>query len=333
MPIMKLSKVIKYVVSLGFAALLVYASFHNVDWNEFARGVKECGWGFIALGMAASIAAFFFRALRWRLLMQPFDRSLDILTAFDGVNIGYLVNFVFPRAGEVVRCAFVSRRSHVRHGGEEGAITFEQAVGTVLLSRVWDILVVFVLIAVLLVMRWQMFGDFFTNRIFAPMAGRFTPGMIAAMGAAVVVVAVLAVASFRGSSSFSRKVSAFLKGMADGFAGFARMEGKLPFLVLTVLLWAMYWLMSMSVIWAMPQLESLGWVDAWFVCLAGSVAWMVPVPGGFGAYHGIVALALSSVYSLGWDTGLLCATINHEAQTITMLLCGTISYIVELVRK
>ena len=65
----------------------------------------------------------------------------------------------------------------------------------------------------------------------------------------------------------------------------------------------------------------------------GSVAWMVPVPGGFGAYHFMVALALSSVYGLGWDTGMLYATINHEAQAVMMVIMGFISYIYEVTKK
>lgn len=335
---MKFQKPIKYAFSLAFAALLLYAAFNSVDWVQFGQGVKECRWVYIAVGMAASVAAFFFRARRWRILMLPFDSGMDTLTAFNGVNIGYLANFAFPRIGEVVRCGFVSRRSKERHqdSSDGQGISFEHAVGTVLLSRVWDMLMVFVLIGVLLALRWHQFGDFFVNKIFGPARDKFGSAglwiMLAALAAAGVLTVFL-LRKYRHSNPIASKIHGFLSGILKGFKSFTHMDHKVAFLGYTVLLWAMYWLMSMCVLWAMPQMDGLTWIDAWFVCLVGSVAWMIPVPGGFGAYHWLVALGISSIYAMSWDTGVLCATLNHEAQALTMLLCGAVSYIVELIRK
>lgn len=335
---MKVSKPIQYTVSAAVALLLMYAAFRSVDWGDFVSGLDQCRWAYIALGMAASVAAFFFRARRWRILMLPFDPAIDTLTVFNGVNIGYLANFAFPRIGEVVRCGLVSRRSKSRHqdGSDDKGISFEHAVGTVLLSRVWDMLMVFVLIGVLLAARWHRFGAFFRDSIFVPAREKMgSAGLWCTIAAVVAVIAIVTVLLRRHSATnpVAARISRFVKGIGSGFKSFAAMDHKAAFLGYTVLLWAMYWLMSMCVIWAMPHMDGLTWIDAWFVCLVGSVAWMIPVPGGFGAYHWLVALGISSIYALSWDTGILCATLNHEAQAVTMLLCGIISYIIELIRK
>ena len=332
----KISKVIKYALSTAVAAVLLYFSFRGVDWTAFIEGVRNCRWWYVVLAMFASVAAFFFRSERWRILLHPFDATLDPLSTFNGVNIGYLANFVFPRIGEVVRCGLISRRSTMRHPSDpENAVTFDKAVGTVLLSRVWDIIVVFLLLGMLLASRWDKFGSFFADSMWRPIRENFSRGTILAAVAAllVAVIFIWALLHCSGRGGFLRRAADFCRGIGDGFRSFLRMDAKGAFMLYTVLIWAMYWLMSMSVLWAMPQMDSMTWVDAFFVTLAGSVAWMVPVPGGFGAYHGLVALALSSIYGFAWDTGLLCATLNHEAQTITMLLCGTISYFIEITRK
>lgn len=333
---MNTKKAIKYIISLGAAALMLYYSFRGVDWDAFISGMNGCRWEFIALAMVSSVAAFFFRSQRWRILIKPFDPDMEVLTTFNGVNIGYLANFVFPRIGEFIRCGFVSRRSASRHKADpENAVSYDRTLGTVLLSRTWDMAVVFILIAFLLALRWQKFGEFFTRNLFDPLQSRidFHAGWIFGGIAALAAAVVWAVIHFRNSSTVLRKAADFLGGMAEGFRSCLRMENKTGFFIYTILLWGTYWLMSMSVIWAMPQLGSLNWVDAWFICLAGSVAWMIPVPGGFGAYHGVVALALTSIYSLAWNDGILYATINHEAQAITMIVCGIISYFIEIIRK
>lgn len=331
---MNVRDVIKYMLSLLLAVILLYLSFRGVDWASMKSSLAQCDWRWIGVTMAASIAGFFFRSQRWRILLRTFDPTMDSLTAFNGVNIGYLANFAFPRIGEVVRCGFVSRRSSSRHAADpQNAVSFDKAVGTVLLSRTWDILVVFILIALLLIFRGRQFGEFFLSAVMPNLQAHLGNWWVVAIILSVVIMAVWLLFRFRGSNRLLDRAASFLNGIAEGFKGFTRMPGKFAFLAYTVAMWSMYWLMSMSVILAMPQIEGLGAIDAWFVCLAGSVAWMIPVPGGFGAYHGVVALALSSVYALSWDTGIICATLNHEAQAITMLVCGMISYITEVTRK
>jgi hypothetical protein len=61
--------------------------------------------------------------------------------------------------------------------------------------------------------------------------------------------------------------------------------------------------------------------------IIGGFGWVVPVQGGLGAYHFIVSLALSSVYGISQTTGVVFATISHEAQALVMILCGAASLI------
>ena len=49
--------------------------------------------------------------------------------------------------------------------------------------------------------------------------------------------------------------------------------------------------------------------------------------GGLGAYHFIVSLALAKVYGIAQATGVVFATISHEAQALVMILCGAVSLI------
>lgn len=333
---MNTKKPVKYILSLILAGVLLYISFRGINWADFIGGMQSCRWSFVLLAMAASVLAFYFRSKRWRILIKPFDPQIDTLTTFNGVNIGYLANFIFPRAGEVIRCGFVSRRSRSRHKNDpENSASFENVLGTVLLSRSWDMAMVFILIILLLAVRRTQFGEFFSDHLF----GRITDGISlktvlwAAAAAAILAGAAYAAHRFRHKSRILQKAVGFAKGLADGFKSCLRMKNKAGFFAYTALLWLMYWLMSMSVIWAMPQLAGMTWVDALFICLAGSVAWMIPVPGGFGAYHGVVALAMTAVYGLPQSTGLLYATLNHEAQAITMVVCGLISYAIEVTSR
>ena len=111
------------------------------------------------------------------------------------------------------------------------------------------------------------------------------------------------------------------------------MKGWWKFLLYTALIWLMYFLMSYMSLRAVPLLDELSGTDALFLMLAGSLGWVVPVPGGFGAFHYIVALALSTVYNLPFELGIIFATISHESQSLMMAVTGLSSYAAETLRK
>ena len=80
---------------------------------------------------------------------------------------------------------------------------------------------------------------------------------------------------------------------------------------------------------AVSGLAGLGALDALFLMLAGSLSSLVPVPGGFGAFHYIVATALATVYSVPFEIGIIFATLSHESQTVMHIICGSCSYVSE----
>ena len=144
-PILKesmLKKSLKYTLSLALAAILLWFSFRDVEWHKFMEDLKECHIGFILISMAAGIFAFWLRALRWRELLLPIDPNTKRITTFNGINIGNISNFVFPRIGEFVRCGVIVRR---------GSISYEKVLGTVVLERGWELLVMLLMLALVLV--------------------------------------------------------------------------------------------------------------------------------------------------------------------------------------
>jgi len=53
---------------------------------------------------------------------------------------------------------------------------------------------------------------------------------------------------------------------------------------------------------------------------------VVPVQGGFGAYHIITASALG-LFGITYEKGLIFAVISHESQTLLVIVAGIISLV------
>ena len=321
-----LKKVLKYLLSMSLAVVLLWFSFREVEWADFADELASCRWGYIVLSMAAGAFAFWLRGVRWRQLLLPIDSSISRMTTFNGINIGNISNFVFPRIGEFVRCGVITRRS---------SATYDKVLGTVVLERGWELLVMLLMLCLVVVGGFDRFGGFFVEQIWNPMAARFDSGVwwILAMFCVAGFGAVYALWRFRSSNGFFGKVWGVFRGILQGFSSCLRMERKWLFFAYTAFIWMVYWFMAACTVWAAPFLDHLNVMDALFLSLVGGIGFAVPVPGGIGAFHFVISLALMGVYGVPMETGIIYATLSHTSQAITQVIFGLISYAYEAIKK
>lgn len=347
----KAGNILKYVLSAGVAVVLLYFSFKGVKWADFFASLKACRWEYVLLSMAAGATAFYFRGLRWRELLLPIDAATSRRTTFNSINISYIANMVLPRVGEFVRCGYITAHSAKDRDGRP-LCSYDKVLGTVVLERSWDIVTMFLTLSLFLLFTWNRFGGFFLEKMLGPALERLQEEHSAwwlVLAAVAGICLLWTIFRFGRRNGPVGKVAGFFQGIGQGVVSCLRMKHAWKFFLWTLVIWSLYCLMSLSVLWAVQgispeavsaemsaavgRLQRLGPVDALFLMLAGSLASIVPVPGGFGAFHYIVALAISSVYGVPFEAGVIFATLSHESQTITQAICGGTSYLDETLRR
>ena len=242
---------------------------------------------------------------------------MSALRVWDANNVGNIVNVVIPGSGEFVRCGYMTA----------GRASYDKVLGTVVTERICDVLAIVLLMAIAILCGSEQMKQFFRNNIAGAAAGQLSLLWVLAGVLLLLAAGVWALWHFRERNAFCGKIADKLKGFAGGMTSFVRMRKKWLFIIYTIGIWTMYVLMSYSIIKAMPELSHLGAADALFLCAIGNFASVIPVPGGIGAYHYLVALSLSGIYGVSWETGLLNATLNHELHAILILLLGAVSYV------
>jgi uncharacterized protein (TIRG00374 family) len=317
-----MKKALKYLAFLLLAGILLHFSFKGVKWSDFISGLQSCNWWWIAASMAIGILGFLFRALRWRILLRAINKDVTLGETFNGINIGYITNFIFPRAGEVARCGVIANTRKV---------SFEKSLGTVVLERSLDMVCLLLWMFLLLLFTWGEFGSFIKGEILQPLQGKFSSLVLPlSILCAVAVAGCASLWIFRKrlmEIKIVGRIMQVIKGLLEGVFSAFRMEEKWMFFLYTLLIWLTYWLTSLTTIYAFPQVGHLNGIDALFLMIIGGFGWVVPVQGGLGAYHFIVSLALAKVYGIAQATGVVFATISHEAQALVMILCGAVSLI------
>lgn len=351
----KVGNILKYGLSILLAVALLYFAFRKVDWNDFWAALKACRWEFVLLSVVFGFFGFYLRALRWREVLLPIDPTTKVLSCFNGINIGYAVNMVLPRVGEVLRCTYITAHSKrvkdPRTGEETRLATFDKALGTAFLERSVDMVMMVILLVVFLFFTWDKYGGFFAEKIFGAAAGSVTFGKVALIILVILAMIGSAWIAFRFAGRWKplQAVKEFCKGLWQGFISCLKMKRAWWFFLLTILLWVCYWMMSATILWAVQGINTssvsadlasavtmvreLNLTDAFFLMLAGALSSIVPVPGGFGAFHFIVAGAVSYVYGLPFEFGIIFATLSHESQELNQLIWGGISFVIEQLRK
>ena len=326
----KTKNIIQYIFWIAVAVVLVYFCLKSIDWDQFMQAMKVCRWEYVILSMILGALVFYIRGCRWRMLLLPFDPSTSRITCFDSYNICMAVNLALPRAGEVVKLGYVVKHSAVDENGKR-LLTFDKALGTLLIERAWDAIVTVAMAAVLVAVMWESFGGYLLESI-ESIGGSST--LIWAVAGLIVLIGLLIYLSyiFREKGKVWGKIWGFLAGIGNGLGSFMKMDKVWLFFAYTAVIWIIYWHMSACIIWALQDIEAfsnLTMADAFFFMIAGSISSVVPVPGGFGAYHGLVCGAMLSIWGIPIGTGMIYATLNHESQVITQALCGLCSYIHE----
>ena len=332
-------KILKIALSFALAGVFVFFAFRGIDWASFAQDIRQTRWIWVLAFCVVSVGALIFRMLRWQALLRPLhggadaaesgsggsaagaadgaDGKVSALRVWDANNVGNIVNVVIPGSGEFVRCGYMTG----------GRASYDKVLGTVVTERICDVLAIVLLMAIAILCGSEQMKQFFRTNIAGAAAGQLSLLWVLAGVLLLLAAGVWALWHFRERNAFCGKIADKLKGFAGGMTSFVRMRKKWLFIIYTIGIWTMYVLMSYSIIKAMPELSHLGAADALFLCAIGNFASVIPVRGGIGAYHYLVALSLSGIYGVSWETGLLNATLNHELHAILILLLGAVSYV------
>jgi uncharacterized protein (TIRG00374 family) len=328
----KVKTTLQYVLIFTATVVLIWFSLRGLTVSE-----GEDKWGFLLhtweqankgwlLAMAAiAVISHIIRAERWRMLLAPSGHSTKLSYSFLSLMVGYLVNLVIPRGGEVSRCYNLYKLDK---------IPVEMSFGTVVVERIIDLICLLILIGVsFFVESEKLFSFIDTLPIGSDQSSKFKTLGIIGLAFLVLMIALFFLLKR------NKKISAFVKktwlGFKDGLLSIFKLERKGLFLFYSVLIWAMYFLMSYTVILAFPQTAFLGIGAVLSLFAIGSIAMAVPLPGGTGSYHVLVPQGLVFLYGIAQSDAIAFTFIFHGWQTAIMIIGGAISLIVTsfLVKK
>ncbi|WP_436517722.1 lysylphosphatidylglycerol synthase transmembrane domain-containing protein [Ekhidna sp. To15] len=310
-----LIKFLKFLISIGLAAVLLYLVFKNVEWNEFWERAKSVDYTWVIVSILLSIVAYVARAYRWNILLEPLGYELKTSRTTLAVIIGYLANLALPRLGEITRCGVLNRNDKV---------AVPAALGSVVTERLIDVISLFVLILISLFIESERLIVF----LITAYKDLSIPSYVLIITAVVGILGVALLIFFiRKQDRLKGKFAKLFKEFISGFLSLRQIKKPLGFIVSTVILWVVYFLMSYIIVFSLPETAHLGIGAGLMLLITGGIALSIPVQSGFGTYHGMIASMLV-LYSIDETTGIFLATLLHTSQIVAVAIFGAVAVII-----
>jgi uncharacterized protein (TIRG00374 family) len=323
----QLKSVLQFLLFFGLGGALWYFAFINLDldYDKVLNGFKQANYGWIAAALLFSLASHLVRAIRWNMMLEPLGTKPPILNTFNAVMIGYLFNFAIPRMGEVSRCGVLNRTDK---------IPVNQSLGTVVVERIFDLILLLLASVLILFMQFDLLYNFFNDNFISPVASKMQGfgAVILILLGAFFFLALFAAFRFKHillRSAIAGKVLTMLLGFVDGFKSVFKLKSPFQFITSTLLIWVLYYLNTFSFLMAFSETADLGFAAVMSILVIGTFGFAAPVSGGIGAYHLFVAKGLA-LYGVSSVAGGIFGFVSHGMQMIMILIVGSFSLLYTL---
>ncbi len=316
--------IVKYVVSLAIAGGLLYLVFRNVDATAILNKLQEVQYQWVILAIIVFIVSHIIRAYRWNLMLHPLGyQHLTIFRTLLAVLTAYFANLLIPRMGEVTRCGVLRQLDKV---------PVTTSLGTVVAERLVDLLSLFVLMALLFITEFSRLNDFITGFWQEKLSGLgesvFAIYVFVGVSVVGLLIAFFLVRTFWDrlqQNALFQKMQTLLREVLKGVTSIGKIKKQGQFWLATVSMWALYFFMSYTVFFAIPETSDLGVSAGLAVLVMGSLGMAAPVQGGFGTFHALVSGVLL-LYGIEQGDGVLFATLIHGMQTLSFIIMGGFAF-------
>ncbi len=321
----KLFTALKLLLFLGIGFFFIWIFVRKLkpdDITDIFNSFKAANYWWLILCLFIGLLSHVFRTIRWNMLIHTIGYRPKFKNTFLSLMIGYFANLALPRLGEVSRCSFLTKYEK---------IPFEKSFGTVIAERAFDFLTFILLFFVNLIIQYKTISKYVNKEITQPLQKQFEffgkGYLLYAFIFCVICLTIFLLIYHKHllKYKFYQKIIGILNGFWEGLKSLSKVKNPFMFMVYTVLIWMMYYLMSYVCFYCFVETSNPGFYPVLSVLVMGTIGIMV-VQGGIGIYPYFVAGTLT-IYGIEHIKGYALGWLIWGAQTFIIILAGIVSLI------
>lgn len=308
---------IQFILFLSLGLFLLWYTTSTLT-DEDIKKVKELVFKadlfYVFPSIGALLLSHYIRSIRWKMMLDELGTKPRLTNVFLSVLVGYFLNLVFPRLGEVAKCSLL---------GKYEKMPVDKLIGTIVAERILDLVCLFIVIAVTIAAQLDQLGTY-AGELMDKLLGKANQSANMALLFITFFLLLFSLGYwFFRKSKWLNSLQSFFKGIKEGLFVIRKIEKKRMFLLHTVLIWFLYLLSIRIGFFSMVDTISLSWVPSLTILTFGSFA-MIATQGGVGAYQLAVQKTLS-FYQINEVSGLAFGWLLWSVQTFMLLVVGPIA--------
>ena len=315
---------LNFLISVGLALLFLYLAFSDVKFGEVLELVSKASIPWVILFSAAIMVGHYIRVLRWKYILHSVKPDVKMWNLFGALMIGYGVNCVTPKLGEVTRAIMIGRYENLSRSS---------MFGTVIVERVIDI---FSMGSAVLISAFIWGGNLYKTFPWL----EATLYITAASLAVILIIIYLSVKlreKFYGyflklagkiSSKFAERLRYIFEMFIQGFMSLKGTRNYLITFILSAVLMIIYALTSYFGFY-MLEMQSIKEVTiamGWVVMSISAIGVVIPTPGATGSYHALAKSTLVLLFGFGETISAAYAFLTHIISYILFIVVALVMY-------
>jgi len=319
----KIISLLKITITTLIVVVTIYFSIWKVNFSELVQSFAHANYWIAVLIIPFTALGNYIRAVRWKVILASIHPEVKMNNLFAGVNIGYFMNNIIPRSGELARPYITSR--------SEPKAPFTGLLGTIVVERFIDVIFLLLIVASVLIFDNRLFVGFEEYGLTADTVQR----MLYPMLALAFVVLFLAPSKFGFRLAdlttrplpdrFREKVLDALRQLLNGFGSIKTMRQLAWIVGYSLLLNFTYVLPMYIMLFAFPAESAANptLFDGLKLLTLTSIAFAVaPTPGAFGVFHITARISVMKILNFSYADAVAYATLTHFASYATTMLLG-----------
>lgn len=318
-----LADVVQYLLPAACSALLIVWLFHKIHFQSMMHVVRSGGvrYDLLILMMCVTTLSHVVRGARWGLQIDGVGAHCGLMQLSVSIFGCYALNLIFPRAGEVWRCVYISRTHRV---------PLSTVIGTLVGDRASDIIVVFMLTGLAFIVAAPELHKFMTHYAIGRDFVHLVDNHWLWTGVVMIVAGLYFLLRCFRTVAFVQRIDGSLHNLWSGFHSlFTTMPHKGLYLVLTLGIWICYFLQTYIAFFAFPFTRELihtpgtcyGLIPGLVAFVFGSFSMAVPSNGGLGAWNLAVIFALT-LFGIGKVEAAAFSMVMWSFESLMLVILG-----------
>lgn len=314
-------KITNIAVSILAAGFFIWLALQGVNLPEIWSQIQTVTFYWLPFFLVVMMLSHYLRAERWRLLLKNEGQNVNRSTLFAGVMLGYVVNNIVPRLGEISRPVYVAKKENM---------SSSNLLGTIVTERLFDLATMIFLIGLagyFLIRDTNVLEQLFGLQNWTWQTYMLIP-LLFVLALAVVwgLFRLLIYLEEKNdiTNAFFKKLAASVRSFGEGMVSIRYVRNWPLFLLLTAGIWAGYIIMTYLPLFMMNLQAEFGLTlkDAVVLTLVSSVGVSIPTPAGIGSYHLLMQQSMWYLYNIPLVTALTYATVTHAVTVLLVFLTG-----------